>query len=391
MSGIFISYRRSDAQGEALHLFDDLKEHFGADLIFMDVATIGIGKDFRTAIEEAVSSCDVLISIIGAKWAQTEKPEDEVDFVHLETVIALRRDIPVVPVLVQGAAPPSAKQLPADLEPLAWRNAFELRHTRWDSDVEDLKRALGNVPGLAAASADARRRRAPDRPDPPPPPHRPHDPPPPGRVSPSAKKLALAVGAGGAVAVLAFVLATAPRPGAGDDPAPLASSFRPQSPAEPASQRTPPGRSRAAAGSGAAIVPAGQQDAAETRITLQYQTPGDRDNLLNVYRTLQLRDGWRVDLPERVLPQGENIPETYGGVRYYFAEDSTRARIVCEAVVATLARQGYTVMLPLWPMTTGQQQGLFHARRGLIEVWISPLPERPLEPALRPRVGRCGG
>lgn len=145
MGGIFISYRRADAQGEALHLFDDLAEHFGTERVFMDVATIAPGRDFRTAIEKGVGSCDVLIAVIGSKWVESAKPAGEPDFVHQEIAAALRRDIPVIPVLVQGAAPPSSAQLPPDLEALAWRNAFELRHTRWDVDVNELERAIGQI------------------------------------------------------------------------------------------------------------------------------------------------------------------------------------------------------------------------------------------------------
>jgi hypothetical protein len=50
LSGIFVSYRRSDSQGEAGRLFDDLVKHFGEDTVFMDVAAIEAGRDFRKAI-----------------------------------------------------------------------------------------------------------------------------------------------------------------------------------------------------------------------------------------------------------------------------------------------------------------------------------------------------
>ena len=68
MPGIFISYRRDDSQGEARHLFDDLKRHFGSYFVFMDVTAIGPGEDFRKAIDDAVRSCDALIVLIGKRW-----------------------------------------------------------------------------------------------------------------------------------------------------------------------------------------------------------------------------------------------------------------------------------------------------------------------------------
>ena len=47
MRAIFISYRRDDAAGEAGRLFDDLTAKFGPELVFMDVAGIQPGRDFR--------------------------------------------------------------------------------------------------------------------------------------------------------------------------------------------------------------------------------------------------------------------------------------------------------------------------------------------------------
>jgi hypothetical protein len=71
VAGIFISYRRDDTQGEARHLFDDLKERFGADRVFMDVTTIRPGEDYRTVIDGAVASCDVLVTLIGKDWLRS--------------------------------------------------------------------------------------------------------------------------------------------------------------------------------------------------------------------------------------------------------------------------------------------------------------------------------
>lgn len=151
MSGIFLSYRHDDSQGEALHLFEDLRKHFGADHVFMDVTRIDPGKDFRKAIDGAVSTCDVLIVMIGKKWLDStddrgkRRIDDPEDFVRMETAAALRRDIPVIPVLLQGTGMPRSDQLPGELEALAWRNAFEIRHARWEIDVAELVKALRKI------------------------------------------------------------------------------------------------------------------------------------------------------------------------------------------------------------------------------------------------------
>jgi hypothetical protein len=148
MRAIFISYRRDDAEGQAGRLFDDLTEQFGPEAVFMDVAAIEAGRDFRRAIDEQVASCGVLLAIIGKSWltASDEKSvrrlDDAADFVRLEIASALKRDIPVVPVLVQGARMPRASDLSEDLRELAYRNGVELTHARWDSDLQVLVKAL---------------------------------------------------------------------------------------------------------------------------------------------------------------------------------------------------------------------------------------------------------
>jgi len=153
MRGIFISYRREDAEGQAGRLFDDLSARFGTDSVFMDVEGIDPGLDFRKAIDHEVSACNVLLAVIGKYWIDAKdesshrRLDDPNDFVRLETATALKRDIPVIPVLVQGARMPRADQLPADLEGLVWRNAVELTHARWDSDVEVLIKALSQHVG----------------------------------------------------------------------------------------------------------------------------------------------------------------------------------------------------------------------------------------------------
>jgi hypothetical protein len=69
MSGqIFISYRREDTEGYTGRLYDRLHEQFPQNKIFMDVDSIEPGVDFVRAIEESVSSCDVLVAVIGKRW-----------------------------------------------------------------------------------------------------------------------------------------------------------------------------------------------------------------------------------------------------------------------------------------------------------------------------------
>ena len=67
--GIFISHRRQDASQLAGWLYDRLADTFGEAQIFMDMDTIGQGRDFAEVIAEAIDSCQVLVALIGpAGW-----------------------------------------------------------------------------------------------------------------------------------------------------------------------------------------------------------------------------------------------------------------------------------------------------------------------------------
>lgn len=152
MGAIFISYRREDSEGHAGRLYEDLAERFGKDAVFFDVSAIEPGQDFRHAIDANVARCGVLLAVIGTRWleaggAGSRRIDDPADFVRLEIASALKRKIPVVPVLVQAAKMPAAGQLPAELADLAWRNAVELSHARWASDVEVLAKSLARHVG----------------------------------------------------------------------------------------------------------------------------------------------------------------------------------------------------------------------------------------------------
>ena len=157
MGSIFISYRRSDSAGESGRLSDDLIARFGSKAVFMDVDAILPGRDFRKAIHENVGGCSVFLAMIGSEWLGAtsttgqRRLDNENDYVRLEIAAALRRDIPVIPVLVRGAHMPKFNELPEEIRDLAYRNSMELTHSRWKSDVQVLGNAL--APYLEDASA----------------------------------------------------------------------------------------------------------------------------------------------------------------------------------------------------------------------------------------------
>jgi hypothetical protein len=145
---IFISYRREDSIGHAGRLFDRLVEQFGKERIYRDIDTIQAGENFVEAVRQKINVSDVVLALIGPRWLTVTDDEgrwrlaDENDLVRMEIATGLERNIRVIPVLLQGASMPRAKDLPGALAGLAQRNAFEIRDTHFDQDVAQLVDAL---------------------------------------------------------------------------------------------------------------------------------------------------------------------------------------------------------------------------------------------------------
>lgn len=155
---IFISYRRQDSAGYAGRLFDRLSNRFGQSNIFMDIDAIELGVDFVQRIQEAVSSCDVLLAVIGPSWltmtgaSGQPRLSDPNDFVRVEVQTALQRDIRVIPLLVQGAQMPGESELPIELAALSRRNGMGIEHASFDSDVNLLITKLEKIMGATLLS-----------------------------------------------------------------------------------------------------------------------------------------------------------------------------------------------------------------------------------------------
>jgi hypothetical protein len=141
---VFISYRREDSAGHAGRVHDRLQRDLGRDLLFMDVDAIPLGENFVKVIRDQVARCDVLLALIGPNWLDVtderggRRLDNPTDPVRIEISSALERDIPVIPILLNGAEIPGASQLPADLQELSLRNGLEIRHASFHGDMDKL-------------------------------------------------------------------------------------------------------------------------------------------------------------------------------------------------------------------------------------------------------------
>jgi hypothetical protein len=152
--GIFISYRRADSMPYARLLHAELSGRFPGARVFMDLDSIEAGLDFEEIIRDAVSSCPVMVVLIGRQWATIADEEgcrrldDPDDYVRFEIRTALRRGTRVIPVLVDGARPARRQQLPSDLRRLARLNALEMSCDRYQYDADRLTATIANALAL---------------------------------------------------------------------------------------------------------------------------------------------------------------------------------------------------------------------------------------------------
>jgi len=128
---IAISYRRQDSSSVAGRLYDRLQAEFGKGSVFMDFDSIPYGVDFREHIKQTLQRAKVVVAIIGPEWSggkdlANRRIDDPTDFVRLEVASALENGIPIIPVLVNNTPMPEAKNLPPELEGLAFRNGLAL-------------------------------------------------------------------------------------------------------------------------------------------------------------------------------------------------------------------------------------------------------------------------
>jgi hypothetical protein len=156
---VFITYRREETAAQAGRLYDAMAVRYGERNVFMDVE-MAPGVDFVERITESVAACQVLIVVMGPRWAMLEdeqgkrRLDDPEDFVRLEVETALRRpEVTPIPVLVAGARMPSREELPEELRAITRRNALELSDQRWRQDVGRLVSTLDDLLGRRPLAA----------------------------------------------------------------------------------------------------------------------------------------------------------------------------------------------------------------------------------------------
>lgn len=155
MSRIFLSYRRDDSNAETGRIYQLLSNKFGEQHLFRDVDSIPAGTNFVERLNDCLNNCSAVVVIIGDRWLDIKnhktgqrRLEEAEDFVRIEVEASLKRDIPVIPLLVNNANFPSQAQLPAGLKPLVNRQFIMVRESQFEEDVNYLAKQLETTLGF---------------------------------------------------------------------------------------------------------------------------------------------------------------------------------------------------------------------------------------------------
>ncbi len=167
MAKIFVNYRRAESLKDARHLAALIDKGPFRGRIFIDLKGLDGAPDWLHELERQVAASDAMISVICPDWAEVRdrdgkrRIDNDKDFVRFELAEAFRRNIPVIPLLVDGARMPRDCELPDTLLYLTRPQAELLRAESFDADCDKIAKRVQaeiaarrkrGVPGWAAAS-----------------------------------------------------------------------------------------------------------------------------------------------------------------------------------------------------------------------------------------------
>jgi tetratricopeptide (TPR) repeat protein len=160
---IFLNYRVADTGPTAARLADRLRAEF-PDGVFYDARSIESGTQWPESLRAALAATRVMVSLVGRDWLKAadeygrRRLDHPDDWVRNEIATTLGRKVPVVPLLIDGAAMPPAEALPDCLHPFATTQARTLRtRLEFEDDFRGLVDALhphaGGLPVLSPPPA----------------------------------------------------------------------------------------------------------------------------------------------------------------------------------------------------------------------------------------------
>jgi hypothetical protein len=143
-------------------LYDYLKEYFGAkDLLRRQYHWRR--DQLRTKITELIIPSRAGVDrqpVAGRRDKDgNRRLDDPNDYVRLEVATALKKNVVVIPILLQGAQMPAGHALPDVLCDLSMRNAIRLNDDHWNSDCNLLAGVLKNALNVSRSLKEQKIRR----------------------------------------------------------------------------------------------------------------------------------------------------------------------------------------------------------------------------------------
>lgn len=145
----FLCYRGADSGAIARLLYDQLRTKLDDDQLFLAPKTIECGEEWPPAITTALDDAVAMIVLIGREWLRLLNEHGQRlldqpgDWVVREICVAIEREIPIIPVLVDGAERPSKEALPSDIKELSDHQTLHIRRgASQELEPEDVRQLL---------------------------------------------------------------------------------------------------------------------------------------------------------------------------------------------------------------------------------------------------------
>lgn len=142
---VVLCYRRDDSSQYIDQIVKNIDSRFGRGTAFCDISNIPLGANFVDFLRNEIKSASVVLVLIGPSWISNTNAmrlQDTNDFVRLDIAAALQFNVPIIPILLDGATMPSSSELPDELSELSRRNAFEVRTKSLSADLKNLNTVL---------------------------------------------------------------------------------------------------------------------------------------------------------------------------------------------------------------------------------------------------------
>lgn len=154
-SPVFFSYRRDDAVWAAERIRDHLALALGAEPVSDDTLAASSGAELRGLAETVLEPCKLVLVVVGERWLSGQGASRErrlhqaTDPVRVALVVAMRKGVQVVPVLIGDTPLPRPDDLPDVLRDLAYLDTFRVRpDPQFRGDIGKL---IAKVKGIVGA------------------------------------------------------------------------------------------------------------------------------------------------------------------------------------------------------------------------------------------------